>query len=69
VLYATFLTISSKYGLGDHIVEVSPSGFRSLVKYLLFAEFPVTVGLGISKTSFVVTLLGLVQRRWEKIFI
>jgi len=69
VLYATFITVSSKYGLGDHIVDVSPSDFRGLEKYLLFAGFFMVVGLGISKTSFAITLLGLVQRRWEKIFI
>lgn len=66
----TLECLSTQYGLGKHIFEIT--NFKALAKanMLLFVgEFFGIIGISIAKTAFCVTLLRLAVERWHKMLI
>lgn len=59
--------VATKYGLGYHYLDIPDGDLPYAQKYLTIGEFFAVLALQISKTSFAVTLLHLVTRKWQTI--
>ncbi|KAF2872392.1 hypothetical protein BDV95DRAFT_382862 [Massariosphaeria phaeospora] len=68
-VYSALITVSVQYGMGKRGINIVPGNEVPMLKYLFLGEFFTLVAIPISKTSFAVTLLRLVTRKWEKWFI
>jgi len=66
VLYATFLTVAYRYGMGHHLSTLSHHNMVEAHRFLAVSYFFGTIGKPLSKTSFAVTLLRLISERWQK---
>ena len=69
LIYAALITVSVHYGIGKHRVDIHPGDEIPMNKFLFIGEFFTLIAIPMSKTSFAVTLLRLVARRWQKWFI
>lgn len=66
-IYASLTTVAYDYGYGQHLADLSPADIVATSKWLGIGQTFMGVGLPLSKTSFAVTLLRIVQRMWQKI--
>lgn len=66
MLNAVFITISTYYGLGDHIQNVPYANIPPALMWGTFGELCIELSLQAGKTSFAMTLLRLVIHRWQK---
>lgn len=70
MLFITFIVISiyaTKFGLGKHYVDVDPLGLPDLLYLLPIGQFFAVVSVAVSKSSFILTLLRLVEEMWHKV--
>ncbi len=58
--------VSTKYGIGNHMVDILPDDLSTAVKVLYAGEFFAIIAVAISKTSFAVTLLRLSSQAWQR---
>lgn len=61
--------MATRYGLGQHMLELDFSKLPSLNKHLFIGEFFGIIGISLAKTSFCLTLLRLAVKRWHKVLI
>src|SRR3569833_3339350 len=65
VAYCGVIIAGTKFGIGSHIATVSHSDLVSSLKLLYIGNWFVIWAISLSKTSFALTLLSLVVRRWH----
>ncbi|KAK4225936.1 hypothetical protein QBC38DRAFT_248820 [Podospora fimiseda] len=69
ILFLVFVILSihsTKYGLGKHFADVDLTLLPQLLYFLPIAQFFAVLSVAISKSSFILTLLRLVTRPWQK---
>lgn len=70
MLFLTFVVLSiytTKFGLGQHVGDVDPLKLPQLMHLLPIGQFFAVVSVAVSKSSFILTLLRLVEVLWQKI--
>lgn len=71
VLFVVFLILSiytTGYGLGSHLdANFDMSNLPTLLFYLPIGQFFAVIAVAVSKSSFIITLLRLVEVMWHKI--
>ncbi|KAF2476833.1 uncharacterized protein BDR25DRAFT_208769 [Lindgomyces ingoldianus] len=68
-LYAVFLSISAKYGVGSHFLEIPKENIYWLLFWLDHGLTCTILSVSLSKTSFAVTLLRFAPRPWQRYMI
>ncbi len=63
--YCGVVIVGTGYGLGSHIETVSPEDRVISLKLLYVGNWFVIWAISVSKTSFAMTLLSLVVKRWH----
>ncbi|KAK3986105.1 hypothetical protein QBC44DRAFT_297666 [Cladorrhinum sp. PSN332] len=69
ILFLVFVILSIhsvKYGLGKHVADADLTLLPQLLYYLPIAQFFAVISVAVSKSSFILTLLRLVTRPWQK---
>jgi energy-coupling factor transporter transmembrane protein EcfT len=69
VLYSTFITTGTRYGMGRHLTTLAHEDVVEAHRFLAVSYFFGTIGKPLSKTSFAITLLRLAPERWQRGFI
>src|SRR3569833_133528 len=65
VAYCGVIIAGTKFGIGSHIATVTHSDLVSSLTHLYIGNWFVIWAISLSKTSFALTLLSLVVRRWH----
>jgi hypothetical protein len=63
--YSGCIIASTRFGLGNHITQISPEDLIEAVKLMYIGNFFVILAIAVSKTSFALTLLGLAIEKWQ----
>ncbi|KAL2141605.1 hypothetical protein VTI28DRAFT_2151 [Corynascus sepedonium] len=69
-LYLVFVIISIKateWGLGKHFAELDQTLLPKLLYYLPIGQFFAVWCVAVSKSSFILTLIRLVAKQWQKV--
>lgn len=69
LLFLAFIVLSiytTKYGLGSHYVDVDPELIPEALYLMPIGQFFAVISVAVSKSSFILTLLRLVQVPWQK---
>lgn len=64
--YVVLSIYTTKFGLGSHVADVDPSLIPTTLYFLPIGQFFAVISVAVSKSSFILTLLRLVQRPWQK---
>ncbi|RWA13734.1 hypothetical protein EKO27_g1375 [Xylaria grammica] len=66
LVFVIISIISTRYGLGSHLDDIDLTLLPRLLKLLPIAQFFAVISVAVSKSSFILTLLRLVQKGWQK---
>ncbi len=66
MVFIVISIIATKYGLGKHLADIDLAFFPRLLTLLPIAQFFAVTSVAVSKSSFILTLLRLVQKGWQK---
>lgn len=70
LLFLAFIVLSiytTRYGLGSHFSDVDPSLLPEALYLMPIGQFFAVISVAVSKSSFILTLLRLVQVPWQKV--
>ncbi|KAI1427998.1 hypothetical protein F5Y12DRAFT_101439 [Xylaria sp. FL1777] len=66
LVFVIISIITTKYGLGHHLNDIDLTLLPNLLNLLPIAQFFAVISVAVSKSSFILTLLRLVQKKWQK---
>ncbi|KAF2679290.1 hypothetical protein K458DRAFT_314560 [Lentithecium fluviatile CBS 122367] len=69
VMYAAFLTVAARYGVGHHLLEIPPPYIYWMLFWLDHGLTCTILSVSLSKTSFAITLLRFAPRPWQRYMI
>jgi hypothetical protein len=64
VLYTSFLTVASYYGMGQHVRNLDVDRQSNAMLYLLCGQAAVSLVVGLGKIVVAVFLLRIVVQKW-----
>lgn len=64
VAFAVLFTISSIYGFGQHVNDLSPEDIKMATFIELCGQFVVSLAMGLSKTGVALFLMRIIASKW-----
>ncbi len=65
-MYIVISIYTTRYGLGEHFANLDPTLLPNALYLIPIAQFFAVISVSVSKTSFILTLLRLVNKTWQK---